>query len=64
VKSLAQDSGDTGVRATVYDAINSERITMTGREPIAGPRLSFWFVMLSPILGILAALLALILFAD
>ena len=53
-----------GVRATVYGASNTERIVVNEREPIAGWRISLWFVMLSPLLGIVVGVLALLVLAD
>ena len=64
VKYLASDSGDTGVRATVNSASKPERIIMTQRQPVAEWRVSLWFVVLSPLLGILLALLGLFVFAN
>jgi len=53
-----------GVRATVYGASNPERIVMKEREPIAGWRVSLWFVILSPLLGIVIGVLALLVLTD
>jgi hypothetical protein len=64
VKYLAPDSGDTGVRATVDSARKAEGIIMTQRQPIADWRVSLWFAMLSPLLGILLGVLALLVFSD
>jgi hypothetical protein len=62
VKYLSPESGDTGVRGTANSASNAERIAMNECEPIARRRLSFWFVMLSPLLGVLLGMLALVAF--
>ena len=53
-----------GVRATVYDASNTERIAMNEREPMGEWRVSLWFVILSPLLGIVVGVLALLVLAD
>ena len=64
VKYLFPESGDIGVRATVNSASKAQRIIMNERQPIADWRISLWFVMLSPLLGILLGALALLVFSD
>jgi hypothetical protein len=64
MKYLFPDSGDIGVRATVNSASKAQRIILDERQSIAEWRVSLWFVMLSPLLGILLGVLALLVLSD
>ena len=64
MKYLAPDSGDMGVRATVNSATKAERNITNKRGSIAEWRVSLWFAILSPLLGILLGTIALLVFSD
>lgn len=50
------------MRGTVNSASNAEGIAMNDGQSIAAWGVSLWFVMLSPLLGILLGMLALFVF--
>jgi len=52
------------VRAAINNAGEMARMTLNRRRPSAAWDFSFWFVILSPLLGILLAMLVLWSFAD
>jgi hypothetical protein len=52
------------VRATIKVATKAARIIMNRDQPIAEWRVSLWFAVFSPLLGILFGMLALFVFSS